>query len=48
MVRLAADGLAGHLLWTYAHVRDEVRPVLQARGVPVSVPRLAGGPGRER
>src|SRR5262249_58364931 len=43
MVRLAADvadGVAGHLLWTYAHVRDEVRPVLQARGVPLSVPRL--------
>jgi len=45
MVRLAADvadGLAGHLLWTYAHVRDEVRPVLQERGLPLSVPRLVG------
>jgi alkanesulfonate monooxygenase SsuD/methylene tetrahydromethanopterin reductase-like flavin-dependent oxidoreductase (luciferase family) len=45
MVRLAAevaDGLAGHLLWTYAHVRDQVRPVLEARGVPLSVPRLFG------
>jgi alkanesulfonate monooxygenase SsuD/methylene tetrahydromethanopterin reductase-like flavin-dependent oxidoreductase (luciferase family) len=45
MVRLAAevaDGLAGHLLWTYAHVRDEVRPVLGACGIPLTVPRLVG------
>jgi alkanesulfonate monooxygenase SsuD/methylene tetrahydromethanopterin reductase-like flavin-dependent oxidoreductase (luciferase family) len=45
MVRLAAevaDGLAGHLLWTYAHVRGEVRPVLRARGIPLTVPRLVG------
>jgi len=45
MVRLAAevaDGLAGHLLWTYAHVRDEVRPAVAEREIPVSVPRLVG------
>jgi alkanesulfonate monooxygenase SsuD/methylene tetrahydromethanopterin reductase-like flavin-dependent oxidoreductase (luciferase family) len=44
-VRLAADvadGLAGHLLWTYSHVRDEVRPVLAARLLPLTVPRLVG------
>jgi len=44
-VRLAADvadGLAGHLLWTYSHVRDEVRPVLAARPLPLTVPRLVG------
>jgi alkanesulfonate monooxygenase SsuD/methylene tetrahydromethanopterin reductase-like flavin-dependent oxidoreductase (luciferase family) len=37
-----ADGLAGHLLWTYSHVRDEVRPVLAARPLPLTVPRLVG------
>ena len=37
-----ADGLAGHLLWTYSYVRDEVRPVVQARPLPVTVPRLVG------
>ena len=37
-----ADGLAGHLLWTYSYVRDEGRPVVQARPLPVTVPRLVG------
>jgi alkanesulfonate monooxygenase SsuD/methylene tetrahydromethanopterin reductase-like flavin-dependent oxidoreductase (luciferase family) len=35
-VRLAtdvADGLAGHLLWTYSHIRNEVRLVVQARAL---------------
>jgi alkanesulfonate monooxygenase SsuD/methylene tetrahydromethanopterin reductase-like flavin-dependent oxidoreductase (luciferase family) len=44
-VRLAADiadGLAGHLLWTYSHVRGEVRPALAARSLPLTVPRLVG------
>lgn len=30
------------MLWTYSHVRDEVRPVIQARSLPVTVPRLVG------
>jgi alkanesulfonate monooxygenase SsuD/methylene tetrahydromethanopterin reductase-like flavin-dependent oxidoreductase (luciferase family) len=40
-VRLAAevaDGVAGHLLWTYAHVRDHVAPHTGA--LPVTVTRL--------
>jgi alkanesulfonate monooxygenase SsuD/methylene tetrahydromethanopterin reductase-like flavin-dependent oxidoreductase (luciferase family) len=42
-VRLAArtaDGLAGHLLWTYRHVRQCVRPVLPDASMPVTVARL--------
>jgi alkanesulfonate monooxygenase SsuD/methylene tetrahydromethanopterin reductase-like flavin-dependent oxidoreductase (luciferase family) len=44
-VRLAtgvADGLAGHLLCTYSHIRNEGRPVVQARALPLMVARLVG------
>ena len=53
-VRLAADvadGLAGHLLWTYSHVRDEVRPVhpgARASAHGAAAGRQPGGPGRAR
>lgn len=44
MAARTADGMAGHLLWTYAHARDTVRPVLDR--LPLSVPRLvAPAPG---
>ena len=38
----AADGLAGHLLWTYSYVRDEVRPVIRERALTLTVSRLVG------
>ena len=46
-VRLAAevaDGLAGHLLWTYSHARharDAIRPLVPG-AFPITVPRLVG------
>lgn len=44
-----ADGLAGHLLWTWAHVRDRVLRHIEP--LPVTVPRLVapdGVPGWRR